>query len=81
MQAAIPVDQLQVEYGGEKDLKWNEDVGQRYWKAVLDIARERREIRLRKWREGGGGVGVSEELWKAEWTGKGPVANGVQVQA
>ena len=54
-----------MDYGGEVDLGgWDEGVHERYWGAVREVCAGRRGERLRCWKEVGGGVGVSEELWK-----------------
>ncbi|KAJ9114053.1 hypothetical protein QFC22_005873 [Naganishia vaughanmartiniae] len=60
----IPPDQLLTQYGGARTLDWNEEVHERYWKALVEVSLDRRERAREKWALMGGGVGRSEFEFK-----------------
>lgn len=61
---AIPVDELQSDYGGTQHVSWDARVHDAYWPVLRDICIKRRAYRLKKWNELGAKVGISEDEWK-----------------
>jgi hypothetical protein len=65
----ISPDQLQEQYGGQHSVPWSEQVHEAYWTALIEACKRRRAFRMKRWKELGGTVGLSEEEWKGrdEW--------------
>jgi hypothetical protein len=59
----VPSDQLIELFGGECDFEYKHEI---FWPAYLELASERRERYLAKWKALGGGIGHSEWELRAD---------------